>query len=134
MSRHFPALPLDEQSIDPRVPLEFRSAACHSLADLLDKGSALDIPGGETSAVISPDNENKSRSAAHNGLVTRPHSTSSTSSGSTDWPISGFSELTVTRALITCPSTGSVIVSPQPGIDRPKTRNFLCEPSPRVSR
>jgi hypothetical protein len=32
--------------IDPRVPLEFRSAACHSLADLLDKSSALDISLG----------------------------------------------------------------------------------------
>src|SRR5947209_13104968 len=78
MSRHFSALPLTEQSIEPHVPLEFRSAACHSLADLLDKGSALDIPGWETSAVKSPDfavkspdNENKSCSAAHNGLVIR---------------------------------------------------------------
>src|SRR5437763_6240651 len=71
MSRHFSALPLNEQSIEPRAPPEFRSAACHPLADLLDKGSALDIPGWETSAVKSPDNENKSCSAAHNGLVIR---------------------------------------------------------------
>src|SRR5438270_2896163 len=74
MSRHFSALPLNEQSIEPHVPLEFRSAACHSLADLLDKGSALDIPGWETSAVKSPDNEDKSCSVDHNGLVIRPHS------------------------------------------------------------
>src|SRR5438067_6638825 len=119
MSRHFSALPLNEQSIEPRAPLEFRSAACHSLADLLDKGSALDIPGWETSAVKSPDNENKSCSAAHNGLVIRTHSTSSTSSASTDWSFFGPSELTVTRALISCPSRGSVIVSPYPGIGRP---------------
>ncbi len=52
-------------------------------------------------------------------LSTRPHSASSTSSASTVWPIPGFSERTVTRALIRRPSTGSAIMSPYPGIGRP---------------
>src|SRR5260370_30891208 len=118
MSRHFSVLPMNSR-LSPALHLSSDSRLATVWRVLLDKGSALDIPGGETSAVTSPDDENKFSLRAHNGRVTRPHSTSSTSSASTDWSFSGLSELTVTRALISCPSTGSVIVSPDPGLGRP---------------
>src|SRR5438270_8206273 len=110
MSRHFPTLPLlplNQQSIEARVP----SSSDPRLATLsrvcADVGNGAPKHGVPEPLASSSSSTSRCTSAVH-----APHSTSSTSSASTDWSFFGLSELTVTRALISCPSSGSVIVSP----------------------
>src|SRR5438105_14867281 len=103
MSRHFPTLPLlplNQQSIEARVP----SSSDPRLATLsrvcADVGNGAPKHGVPEPLASSSSSTSRCTSALH-----APHSTSSTSSASTHWPLLGLSMLTSTHDLIVSPES-----------------------------